>query len=55
VSSYARALLVLTAFAVAVMVSINATLGVTAGIGAVVAGILLDRYTDFCSADEEDR
>ena len=53
-SAYARVLLVLTAFGVAILVSMDATLGVTAGVLAVVAGVLLDRYTTFCSADDDD-
>jgi len=53
-SAYARVLLVLTAFVVAIIVSLNAVLGVTAGVIAVVGGVLLDRYTDFCSSDEEE-
>ncbi len=51
-SAYARVLLVLTAFVVAVAVSMNAAVGVTAGVFAVIAGVLLDRYTDFCSDDD---
>jgi hypothetical protein len=52
-SAYARVLLVLTAFAVAVLVSMNAVLGVTAGLAAVIGGVLLDRYTAFCTDDED--
>jgi hypothetical protein len=53
-SAYARALLVLTAFVVAVLISMDATLGVAAGVIAVIVGVLLDRFTDFCSADEDE-
>ena len=41
---HARMLLVLTSFAVAVLISVSATAGVVAGLAAVVAAIVLDRY-----------
>jgi len=52
-SAYARVLLVLAAFGIAIAVSMNATVGVTAGVLAVIAGVLLDRYTGLCSDDDE--